>query len=183
MLYVEAPFHSNLAKLADMKSLFLAGGITNCPDWQTEMCRLLEGLHKLVVYNPRRKNFPIHDPEAASVQIAWEHKYLRACKGIVFWFSKGSLNPIVLFEYGKELGRRAMLNEYGDELSDSPPALFVGCHPDYERTQDVEIQTWLEDQEIKIYRSLGAVAEQVALWANPAENRSNPAHHTHIRKD
>ena len=50
-------------------SLFLGGGITNCPDWQKELIELLKDTPDLVMFNPRRANFPIHDPNAAEEQI------------------------------------------------------------------------------------------------------------------
>ncbi len=51
---------------------FLAGGITNCREWQLEVLEHLKEydrneclLDKLVIYNPRRENFPIDDPSAS----------------------------------------------------------------------------------------------------------------------
>src|SRR5438132_145293 len=83
----------------DLESVFLAGGITGCPDWQTDMVSLLAG-SPVVVLNPRRKNFPIGDPNAAQEQIAWEYRHLRKADRILFWFSAATLNPIVLYELG-----------------------------------------------------------------------------------
>lgn len=57
--------------------LFLAGGITNCPDWQSEMIEKLSFIKNLTVFNPRRKNFPIHDPKASEEQITWEFNWLK----------------------------------------------------------------------------------------------------------
>ena len=52
---------------------FLAGGITNCPNWQRDVIDCLQKiddeslgkLDRLVVFNPRRDNFPSDDPNAA----------------------------------------------------------------------------------------------------------------------
>ena len=68
----------------DEVSVFLAGGITNCYDWQSEVIAFLQKynddfhgrLDKLVIYNPRRLTFPIDDPSAAQEQIEWEFKNL-----------------------------------------------------------------------------------------------------------
>ena len=53
--YIEAP-SDEPAK--NDESIFLAGGISNCPDWQKEVAEEFEkDLDRLTVYNPRRKNF------------------------------------------------------------------------------------------------------------------------------
>ena len=97
MVYVEAP---NLALVGSPQvSLFLAGGIQGTPDWQATMVESLKDLN-LTVYNPRRKNFPIHDPSAAYAQIKWEFDMLRKASMISFWFCKETMCPIVLFELG-----------------------------------------------------------------------------------
>jgi len=109
-------------------TLFLAGGITNCPDWQADTLHHLKDL-PITVYNPRRPNFPIKDPLAAEKQILWEYRALCASDVISFWFCAETLNPIVLFELGSWLR--------------SPKPLFIGCHPGYSRIKDVVIQTGL----------------------------------------
>ena len=70
--------------------IFMAGGITNCPDWQNEIMWILDGMgmDNLVLLNPRRKNFPIGDPDASYDQIKWEFDNLRAADAILFWFPK-----------------------------------------------------------------------------------------------
>ena len=134
MIYIEAPKKAYYG--TPLVSIFLAGGITNCPDWQTRMVALLKDTD-LVVYNPRRKDFPIGDPKAALEQITWEKEFLDKVDMILFWFAKGSLNPIVLFEYGKWL-----MNLRNNEAY---KPIFVGIDPEYARRQDVEIQTMLEN--------------------------------------
>jgi hypothetical protein len=129
-------------------SLFLAGGITNCPDWQKEIIKLFEEVPDLVMYNPRRKNFPIHDPTASKKQITWEYNYLESSDMILFWFAKGSLNPIVLYELGKHLN------------SSERPG-FIGIDPEYERKSDVEIQTSLARSDIEIVYSLKDLSDQI----------------------
>jgi hypothetical protein len=81
--------------------LFLAGGISACPDWQSDMIRLLDPLpRQWVLLNPRRTQFPMQDHGAPFAQISWGHQALRAAQAIVFWFPKESLCPIALYELG-----------------------------------------------------------------------------------
>lgn len=147
MQYIEALSE----EVASRPSVFLAGGITDCPDWQAEICGLL-GDTDLTVLNPRRANFPIHDPDAAAEQIRWESAWLEDADAVLFWFSRGSLNPIVLFEYGMRLGWRRGRNDL---------PIFVGCDPEYPRLQDVRIQTALEDKTITIHSNLHDLADAV----------------------
>jgi len=72
---------------------------------------------------------------------------LRDADAIVFWFSRGSLNPIVLFELGL----------WG--LSRETP-IFIGIDPEYERKQDVIIQTSLARPELDIFEDLSDI-----FWA------------------
>lgn len=128
--------------------VFLAGGITNCPDWQAILIDMIKDYKDIVVYNPRRKNFPIGDPNAAEQQITWEYEHLKTADVIIFWFSRGSLNPIVLYELGR----------WGNSTDKS---VIVGIDPMYERQQDVIIQTKLSRPEIPIVNSLEDVAEKL----------------------
>jgi len=163
MIYVEAPKYRLTGK---PRTIFLAGGITNCPDWQSAMVESLNHKHcmsDVIVFNPRRENFPIHDPEAANEQIKWEHHYLYGVDAVVFWFARGSLNPIVLFEYGKELGRR------DGKHPKQWKKLFVGCDPEYERVDDVVIQTRLHEKQMgvepmPISNSLDGVIDRIVDW-------------------
>jgi hypothetical protein len=137
--------------------LFLAGGITNCPDWQEFIINKLKNpnnghdrfmLENVTIFNPRRKNFPIDDSNASNEQITWEYYKLRESDIIAFWFSEGSLNPIVLYEYGK----------HG---TSQPIKMVVGCHKDYLRKSDVEIQTKLARPEQKICQDLDQFYDEI----------------------
>ena len=145
MRYIEAPSDYTETDLGDT-SVFLAGGITDCPDWQQEMVALLRDTD-LTLLNPRRANFPAHDPNAVQTQVTWEHHALRDALVISFWFPKETLCPIVLYE----LGAWSMTGK----------PMFVGVHPDYIRRQNVEIQTRLARPEVEIVYSLEALANQV----------------------
>jgi len=148
MYYVESP---DTIEMGNRVSIFLAGGITNCPDWQAAIVDKIKHL-ELVIFNPRRKNFPIHDPTAAFAQIKWEHDHFRKSSMISFWFSKETMCPIVLYELGAWT------------MTDIP--IVIGMDPAYQRRQDVEIQKKLERPDIKIVYSLGDLAEGITNLYN-----------------
>jgi len=146
MNYVEAP---DMWIESDDVKLFLAGGITNCPDWQQDMVEKLRDT-ELVILNPRREDFPIHDPNAAQAQIEWEFNALRAAEAIQFWFPKETLCPIVLYE----LGTWSMANK----------KIFVGTDLGYKRIPDVIIQTQLVRPEVFVVTTLVDLASQIHKW-------------------
>lgn len=147
MIYIESPtWLSRFQPASGDRALFLAGGITNCPDWQTKMVSLLSDTDWILL-NPRRKHFPIHDPFAAPAQITWEYMHLRRATAILFWFPRETLCPIVLYELGAW------------SVMDKP--LFIGVHPEYIRRQDVEVQTSLVRPNLNIVYSLEELAEVV----------------------
>jgi hypothetical protein len=145
MRYIEAPTEYS----GEDQSVFLAGGITGCGDWQRAMADLLAG-SDLVVLNPRRRNFPIDDPAAAAEQIRWEFRHLRRAAARLFWFPPATLCPIALYELGA--------------WSMRPGPLFVGVDPDYARRADVEIQTKLARPDVRVVYSVRELAGQVLAW-------------------
>jgi hypothetical protein len=128
--------------------VFLAGGITGCPDWQADLIARIK-LHRplLVLLNPRRANFDVRDPTASEVQIRWEHEALRRADLISFWFSAATLNPITLYELGTWTQRKV--------------PILVGIEPGYAREIDVREQTGLERPEVEIVDNLDALAAQI----------------------
>ena len=143
MRYIEAP--ESWDGLGG-PGLFMAGGITRCPDWQQEIRRLLQDV-PYTLLNPRQPDFPIDDPGAAEAQIRWEYDHFQMAAGALFWFSKETLCPIVLYELGA----------WGARLA----RIWIGIHPEYSRRQDVEIQTDLRRLEVEIVYSLEALADQI----------------------
>ncbi|MBV9446852.1 MAG: nucleoside 2-deoxyribosyltransferase domain-containing protein [Streptosporangiaceae bacterium] len=121
MIYVEAP--SRIDTKGD--TLFLAGGISGCPDWQHEAVSMLRHT-PYIVLNPRRTAFPSGDRVAMSEQVAWEYSGLRAANVVVFWFPPSGLQPIALYELGA-------VTAMGKPVS-------VGAHPQYCRRIDLELQ-------------------------------------------
>lgn len=131
-------------------SVFLAGGISSCPDWQARVVAMLAG-RDVVLFNPRRPAYG-ESEEAARAQIAWEFAHLRRASAVLFWFPGGpSPCPIALFE----LGACA-------QWPDKP--LFVGCGPAYSRRIDVEVQLSLVRPEVRVESTLEGLAAQVASW-------------------
>jgi hypothetical protein len=120
---IQPPVNFNRMGNIFVETLFLGGGISNCPDWQAEMVQLLDGL-PYVLLNPRRDGFDLLDPKMSVAQIEWEHLHLRDANAILFWFPSETLCPITLFEYGYWLGR-------------PQKRLFIGVHPDYQRRTDL----------------------------------------------
>ncbi|GAA4573278.1 nucleoside 2-deoxyribosyltransferase domain-containing protein [Planotetraspora kaengkrachanensis] len=121
MIHVEAPEGFD----GRTRSVFLAGGITDCPDWQAEVAAGLADL-PVAVLNPRRAAFE-DSPEAAAEQIGWEFRHLAACDTILFWFpGSRSVQPIALYELGMWAGRTK--------------PIVVGADPAYARRLDVSVQ-------------------------------------------
>lgn len=142
MVYVEAPDRTEAGK----KGIFIAGGITGTKNWQAELVDKIKTLD-IAVYNPRRANFDVKDPNASRKQITWEHDMLRKADVISFWFAPEAIQPIVLYECGA--------------WSMTQKPILIGVDPKYPRRQDVEIQTELVRPQIKIVSTLDDLSEQI----------------------
>jgi len=115
------------------QSIFIAGGISDCPDWQSDMVAHIDcSIYDVV--NPRREAGFDRTGVTAEEQITWEHRALGLVDACIFWFPCETLCPITLLEYGKMLER----------ASRHSIRLVVGWHPDYARAFDLKIQTRLE---------------------------------------
>ena len=150
MYYLEAPNRKLPQDVAKLRSIFLGGGITGCPDWQTWFLHTQVFETSGVFFNPRRADFPIGDPNAALAQVRWEFDHLRKATAVLFWFPKETLCPIVLYELGAW------------SMTEKP--LFVGVDPDYQRKQDVEIQTRLVRPDVSVVYDLGTLGQMVRDW-------------------
>lgn len=64
--------------------------------------------------------------------------------------AKETLNPITLFELGSWLN--------------SDKKIFIGMHPDYEKKNNMIIQTKLVRPEIEIIYSLKELTDQIKDW-------------------
>lgn len=131
MIVITAP-HLYIPKHDDV-TVFLAGGITGCRDWQKET---IEHLRKfvgrddtqVVVYNPRQENFDINNPTATIDQITWEYQYLNQVDIFSMYFVGGNqIQPICMYELGR------YIKPYNDQQ-------VVSVEMDYIRKYDVITQ-------------------------------------------
>lgn len=123
------------------QSVFLAGGIMQCPDWQQTVCdELVERDNSIqIVFNPRRENFPMDDPDEGVKQIQWEHKAIKVASIFSMWFCAGeSDQPICMYELGSVTARNKMVDCIAD-------IIVVGIEPGYKREFDVKQQLSLVD--------------------------------------
>lgn len=148
MRVLTAPSEINI--MPNEISIFLAGGIQKTENWQKSIIESLEESFAnapLVVFNPRRDNFPIHDPSAAFEQISWEYNGLNIADMFSMYFAEGETDqPICMYEYGKWLERKRQSGNWD--------TIVVSAEPKYRRYQDVIIQTGLVNPYLPIGRSL-----------------------------
>lgn len=135
-------------------TVFLAGGISNCPDWQAEALSMLAvtlpDSAKVAIYNPRRDDFDINDPNMSTAQIAWEFEALEKADAVLFWFPHQTLCPITLYELGSQ--------------ARSGKKLFVGTHEDYARKLDVQVQLKHLRPDVQVRTSLNLVLSDLLKW-------------------
>lgn len=141
--------------------VFMAGGITNCPDWQSELYENLKDL-ECVFFNPRRDDFDLTDSSMSEKQIEWEYRHLGLCDNVLFWFPKESVCPITLYELGVQLGLNYVQRAYGRTSN----KIFVGCDPKYTRKFDLEKQISLMDNNIELVYSLDDLVIQIKEHVN-----------------
>lgn len=165
--YFESPQVYNVIKEPPRLSLFLGGGISSCPDWQLDVREQLEiSCPNLVLLNPRRTNFDAMVTKLDE-QIEWEFHHLRKATAILFWFPAESICPITLFELGQwaALGIQHHIR------------LFVGCHPNYQRRNDIIKQLELINGSIRVVLSLEEICAQIETWY-AINNSEADEHHT-----
>lgn len=128
-------------------SLFIAGGISDCPDWQADVLTGIQQLpDSVTIANPRREIYS--ETENAIKQIEWEHQALKTSETVSFWFPEETLCPITLYELGVISERRET-------------NLIVGVHPNYKRRLDIETQMRLTRPEIEIVYSIQDLTEKI----------------------
>lgn len=144
MEYIEAP--SKPDQWTD-PSVFLAGGITDCPPWQWDVADQLQSRLDIggLIINPRRDDFPIGDPGAARQQIGWEFQMLWEVDIISMWFCDApSDQPICMYELGAHLSRYMTLLQQAEREGRRriQPCfeIAIGVEPGYRRGQDVYLQ-------------------------------------------
>ena len=148
--------------LGDVKC-FLAGGITNCPDWQSKVIKYVQqmdkemDLRRLVLFNPRQKNFPINNPNAAEEQIKWEFDRLDNCSIFTMYFcNSDSDQPICMYELGRNIV--CIQHEYENDWESR---IIISVEDGYKRQKDVQVQVNLATHNNLIIMN-GATPEQHA---------------------
>lgn len=143
--YFEAPNYYR-PEFGDPPAVFLAGGITNCPAWHQHAVQVLRDSGvPMVVLNPARADFPIHDPQAGREQVTWEQHHLHLLGLItMMWFPASdpakTTQPIAQFEFGQAIGEGRRL--------------LVGADPGYPRCRDVEFMVDLNRPELTVHGTL-----------------------------
>lgn len=122
-------------------SVFLAGGITNCKEWQKEVIKELED-YNISIFNPRQEHFDVTDKNASYKQIRWEFERLEQMDIFSMYFcNDNSDQPICMYELGRNIVR--MQNRFP---SDWDQRIVISVEPGYKRAADVRIQTELATQ-------------------------------------
>lgn len=151
MRFVTAPDAYIATK--DEIGVFLAGGITGCPNWQEEVKGKLEVLAGLVVYNPRQVNFDVTDPRGVDKQIKWEFDRLEDCDIFSMYFSKEGAQPICFYELGRYIVR--MQNRFPANWKDR---IIISYEDGFPRWKDVEVQAALasgkQPCELRVYNAV-----------------------------
>lgn len=134
--YFEPPNYWN----GTAPSVFLAGGISSCPNWQDTARRILQP--HAVILNPRRPF--TWNPPSADEQMRWEYDHLRRASVVLFWFPKPDaehvVQPIAFFELGYHLAARTLLT--------------VGADPGFTRHHDVVVQTRMARPSLTVHNRL-----------------------------
>jgi len=134
MIYIEAP-HPYRPAHSDEPSIFLAGGITACPDWQRDARMLLTG-KPVVVLNPRRASYDPDREDTLAQQVAWEHHHhhLHLADLTLFWFPhrdpQVTVQAITLLELGTAIAEAQLRGR----------RITVGADAHYPRRADLELQ-------------------------------------------
>jgi hypothetical protein len=132
-------------------SIFVAGGISGCFNWQQEMiARFKDHDDNLVMINPRRADYDMSDPELGAKQIEWERAHLIRASAVLFWFPYETLCPITLFELGA--------------MASSGKKIFVACHPAYQRKFDVEKQISLIRPDVTVHDKFCDMVDDIDVW-------------------
>lgn len=121
---------------------FLAGGISDCPNWQQQVIDYIRNTtdgndyyNNLVLLNPRRSTLNVNvkdiDPKE---QIIWEYETIRQCDIFSLYFcgETESAQPICLFELGAYV--------IDHRLSGGIPYRLVSVQKGYSRSVDVQYQ-------------------------------------------
>jgi len=119
-------------------SVFLAGGITNCDDWQQKVIEELK-YKDITIFNPRQNQFDVTDKSASYRQIVWEYERLEKMDIFAMYFcNSDSDQPICMYELGRNILR--MQNRFPSSWQ---KRIIISVEDGYKRQEDVIIQTSL----------------------------------------
>lgn len=146
---------ANTTKKENVVSIFLAGGITNCSDWRTEVIAQLNKNYaadnRVIILNPKRENFDVSDTTETLRQIKWEHRALKYCDIFGMFFCESeSVQPICLYELGKQLSYYNSVFDYNEKIMHT----VIGVEEGYSRKEDVVIQSNLMGYPVDILRGI-----------------------------
>ena len=147
-MIVETPPENGFKPSSNDTTVFLGGCIGGCKDWQHEFIEILGNQPHVLTTNIHLYNPRWEYKWTGTQQIEWEFNRLREADVIVMWFGAGGMNRIVFYELGmwiNSTGRKAV----------------IGCDPDFERKEDVVIQTKLARPDLIIYTNLEDLVKQV----------------------
>lgn len=143
----QSPERPSVDRIASLPTVvFLAGGVTDCPDWQSRAIARLEEF-PVTVMNPRTDDPTEHEAE----QIIWEFNMINLAEIIIFYFPCETVCPLSLYELGR-------CNVLAAEKNGKK--LFIGFHPDYCKSFDVTFQTILANNE-RTYEGFDRLMEEV----------------------
>lgn len=141
----------------DFLSVFLAGGITKCKEWQDEVIRELE-FDDVSIFNPRQEKFDFTDPFASYKQIEWEFDRLETMDMFSMYFcNDNSDQPICMYELGRNVVR--MQNRFP---ADWEKRIVISVEKGYKREKDVLVQMKLISKDIFV--ELDATPEKHAHY-------------------
>lgn len=116
-------------------SVFLAGGISKCKDWQSKVIEELK-YDDITIFNPRRKEFDVNNKSAAYDQIHWEFDRLEKADIFSMYFCNSeSDQPICMYELGRYISR--MQCKYPTDWRNR---VVISIEEGYKRSLDVIAQ-------------------------------------------
>lgn len=141
--------------------VFLAGGISGCPDWQALAAALLLEAG-IGVFNPRRRHFPwaLDDPAVSRSQILWELHHLHHARDnglVLFWFPNS----------GRDVPQPIALHELGMAI-EGGWRMVVGFEGGYVRRNDVLVRMEVLRPDVTVRFTLDeTVADAVRMLHEP----------------
>ena len=130
--------------------VFLAGGISNCPDWQSEVIdrlkndEFLKSMNNIVIDNPRREFFDVSQEDDVLLQsekdqIEWEFDKLESCDIFSIYFcNSSSVQPICMYELGRNIVRMQEKFPHDWQIR-----IVISVEDGYIRKKDVLLQSEL----------------------------------------